>query len=102
MPPHRIPNTRDAGLFGEGGISKLYGVYRGLVYASDDPTQSGRVQVNLPFLGSTMWALVASPMQPSRADKKNPSDRIQPGTIVVVAFEGGDPSQPIVLGRLGT
>ena len=108
MPPQRTPNVRDAGIFAPREIPKYYGVYRGQVYSNEDPQASGRVQVSLPFLGSMMWALVASPTQPCRAEKKDtaagsdPANIIQPGDMVVVAFEGGDASHPIVIGRLGS
>ena len=72
-----------------------YGVYVGLVVGNQDPTNAGRVQVRLPMIGQTAWALVASPLGSA------PSGRAQPGSKVVVAFEGGDPSHPVVLGRVG-
>ncbi len=73
-----------------------YGVYVGVVVGNQDPTNAGRVQVRLPMTGQTAWALVASPFGAT------PSGRAQPGSRVVVAFENGDPSHPVVLGRLGT
>lgn len=73
-----------------------YGVYVGLVVGNQDPTNAGRVQVRLPMIGQTAWALVASPLGSAS------SGRAQPGSKVVVAFEGGDPSRPVVLGRVGS
>ena len=71
-----------------------YGVYLGVITDNNDPQQSGRVQIRLPWLGSTAWALVASPIG------SVPTGRIQAGATVVVAFERGDPSRPVVLGRV--
>jgi len=71
-----------------------YGVYLGVVAATNDPQQSGRVQIRLPWLGSTVWALVASPVGSMTTGK------LQSGATVVVAFERGDPSHPVVLGRV--
>ena len=71
-----------------------YGVYLGVVSANNDPQQSGRVQIRLPWLGSTVWALVASPIG------STPAGTIQTGATVVVAFEREDPSHPVVLGRV--
>ncbi len=73
---------------------RLTGVYRGMVVNSGDPMKAGRVQVQVPSAGlSATWAPVCVSGAPG-----GPS--IQPGAKVVVAFEGGDPSFPIVLGRL--
>jgi uncharacterized protein involved in type VI secretion and phage assembly len=69
-----------------------YGVYLGVVSATNDPQQSGRVQIRLPWLGSTVWALVATPVG------SPPTGRIPPGATVVVAFERGDQAHPVVLG----
>jgi len=71
-----------------------YGVYLGVVPDNNDPEQSGRVQIRVPSLGSTAWALVASPVGSINTGK------IQSGATVVVAFERGDPSRPVVLGRV--
>jgi uncharacterized protein involved in type VI secretion and phage assembly len=47
-------------------------------------------------LGSNeVWAVVCSPFGGSTAGMVNA------GTQVVVGFERGDPSRPIVLGRIG-
>ena len=71
-----------------------FGVYLGVVADNNDPQQSGRVQIRFPWLGSTAWAAVASPAGSTTTGK------IQTGSTVVVAFERGDPSRPIVLGRV--
>ena len=71
-----------------------YGVYFGVVANSNDPQKSGRVQIRLPWLGSTVWAPVASPVG------STPTGGIPPGATVVVAFERGDESHPVVLGCL--
>ncbi len=73
----------------------FYGVYLGQIVSNQDPSNAGRVQVRLPMTGQTAWALVASPLGSAA------SGRAQPGAKVVVAFEGGDPSRPVVLGRVG-
>lgn len=73
---------------------RLSGVYRGMVVSSGDPMKAGRVQVQVPAAGiQSTWA----PVCVSGAAGV-PS--IPVGAKVVVAFEGGDASLPIVLGRL--
>jgi uncharacterized protein involved in type VI secretion and phage assembly len=73
----------------------LSGLYRGVVTDAQDPTANGRVKVRVPELGSDVWAAVCSPFGGSSAGMVNA------GTQVVVGFERGDPSRPIVLGRIG-
>lgn len=60
-----------------------------------DPTNGGRVQVQIPMIaaGTATWAPVCLPTGGN-------AGAIPIGANVVVAFEGGDPSRPIVLGRL--
>lgn len=70
----------------------LYGVYRGVVLDSNDPSGSGRVKVNVD--GRQAWAPVALPAAPG------PSAKIQIGATVIVAFERGAPDHPVVLGRV--
>ena len=74
-----------------------FGVYIGQITDSTDPLRSGRVRISLPMLGigSATWAPVVSPLG------STPSGTAQVGARVVVAFEGGDPSRPVVLGRVG-
>ncbi len=72
-----------------------FGVYVGQVVNNQDPSNAGRVQVRVPMLGDTVWALVVTPLGSIS------SGRAQAGSKVIVAFEGGDPSRPVVLGRVG-
>jgi len=71
-----------------------YGVYFGVVTNNNDPQRSGRVQIRLPLLGSTAWAPVAS------SETSTPLGVYSPGAQVIVAFERGDESHPVVLGRV--
>jgi Type VI secretion system/phage-baseplate injector OB domain len=64
-----------------------YGVYRGVVLDNTDPQRSGRVKVNVE--GRQGWAPVLLT-----------GAQIQAGAAVIVAYEHGDPSQPVVLGRV--
>ena len=73
---------------------RMVGVYIGTVMSSADPTRGGRLQVQVPSAGMPLaWAPVCMSGAGVQAG--------QIGSKVVVAFEGGDPSRPIVLGRLG-
>jgi uncharacterized protein involved in type VI secretion and phage assembly len=74
----------------------FFGVYRGVVTDSNDPSGSGRVKVNVPAVGAEAWALVALP------PTVGPSAKFQTGATVIVAFEQGDAGRPVVLGRVGT
>ena len=71
-----------------------FGVYIGVVSAAGDPQQAGRVQVRVPALGTTEWAVVSTPIGAVS------SGNVMPGANVVVAFERGDPGRPVVLGRV--
>jgi len=74
----------------------LNGLYRGVITDAQDPTANGRVKVRVADLGSTdVWAVVCSPFGGSSAGMVNA------GTAVIVGFERGDPSRPVVLGRIG-
>jgi uncharacterized protein involved in type VI secretion and phage assembly len=71
------------------------GVYRAVVTAAMDPTQSGRVKVEIPaILGQEqVWARL---LVQGRSAFSVP----EPGDEVLVAFEAGDPRSPVVLGSL--
>lgn len=80
-----------------------YGVYPALVTAVGDPEGQGRVKVTLPWApdaeghGYEAWARLSTLM----AGKDQGTWFLpDPGSEVLVAFEGGDPRRPYVLGGL--
>jgi len=83
---------------GEGG--PYYGVYVGLVTNVQDPNGQGRVRVRLPWTTDSEelfepWARVATVMAGSdRGTWFIP----EPDDEVILAFEGGCPWSPIVIG----
>lgn len=82
---------------------RWYGVYSGLVSDIKDPNGQGRVKVTLPWASDTgtanyeTWARVATLL-----GGNNRGTWFIPDTDdeVLVAFEGGDPRHPYVLGGL--
>jgi len=71
----------------------FFGVYRGMVQDATQLTNSGRVQVTVPSVpgGSGLAPVVYS---------CNAAWAIQSGATVLVCFEGGDASRPVVLGQI--
>ena len=67
-----------------------FGVWRALVVEGADPERAGRVQVKLAaeVAEGEVWARLAIWFHP-RADDE-----------VLIAFEGGDARQPVVIGAL--
>jgi uncharacterized protein involved in type VI secretion and phage assembly len=78
------------------GARLINGVVRGVVVANDDPAGLARVRVRIPALGEgEQWALVATPMAGRRCGVLFLP---QVDDQVVIAFEQGDPNEPIVVG----
>lgn len=82
---------------------RWYGVYPALVTDINDPDGQGRVKVSLPWSPDTggggyeAWARLAVLMAGSRRGTWFVPD---PNDEVLVAFEGGDPRRPYVVGAL--
>lgn len=82
--------------------NRLHGVYPAIVSDIRDPDGQGRVKVRLPWLpdeggGYNVWARLATLM----AGKDRGSWFIPDvDDEVLVAFEGGDPRRPYVIGAL--
>ena len=83
------------------GKKSYPGVYPARVVDNQDPHALGRVKVSLPALGdgkaSQIWARLATLMA---GDQRGTWFIPDVGDEVLVAFEGGDPRQPYVLGAL--
>jgi uncharacterized protein involved in type VI secretion and phage assembly len=82
---------------------RWYGVYPGLVSDIKDPDGQGRVKVTLPWLPDTageryeVWARLATLMGGNHRGSWFIPDV---NDEVLVAFEGGDPRRPYVVGAL--
>jgi phage protein D len=85
---------------GASGRDRVYGVVIGVVDDVDDPQKLGRVRVRLPWLSDDYvgdWARVALPgAGPDRGAVWLPDHDDE----VLVAFEQGDVTRPVVLGGL--
>jgi uncharacterized protein involved in type VI secretion and phage assembly len=86
-----------------GPASAWPGVYVGVVNDNQDPQGQGRVQIHLPWAPDSgseryeAWARVATLMAGNSRGTWFVPD---PDDEVLVAFEGGDPRRPVVLGAL--
>jgi hypothetical protein len=77
---------------------KLYGKYRGTVVDNADPSQRGRLRVSVPGVLSrraTPWAELCLPALGGLT-----AAPLAVGAPVLVEFEAGDTSRPIVTGKL--
>jgi phage baseplate assembly protein gpV len=80
-------------------MEPVYGVHVARVTANDDPEELGRVRLVVPDVTARkeVWARVATlSAGPGRGTWFVP----EVGDEVLVAFEGGDPQRPYVLGSL--
>src|SRR5262245_47914404 len=79
-----------------GGTMAQFGVYYGIVSNTADPEASGRVQIQTPTVmaATGQWAPVCTAVGAS------PNAALPIGSTVLVAFEGGDVSRPVVLGTV--
>ena len=82
--------------------TRLFGVYTGIVTNVQDPDGQGRVRIKLPWSEGAnavyeTWARLAVPMAGHQRGLWLVPDV---GDEVVVAFQGGDPSSPVVIGSL--
>ncbi len=82
--------------------TRLFGVYAGIVTNVQDPHGQGRVRITLPWSEGAsaayeIWARLAVPMAGHQRGLWLVPDV---GDEVVVAFQGGDPSSPVVIGSL--
>lgn len=89
---------------GSGGTAaagdRIPGVVTGIVTDNDDPMKLGRVKLSLPWLSDdaeTFWARLS---QPGAGKEYGMVWVPQVGDEVLVAFEQGDISHPIVIGGL--
>ncbi len=85
---------------GNGSDSHLYGVFVGIVTNNQDPDNLGRVKVRFPWLADDVestWARIATPMA---GGDRGMYFLPEVDDEVLVAFEGGLPEFPYVLGAL--
>lgn len=80
------------------------GALTGLLYAtvSDvaDPDKLGRVKLTLPTLGDTVESTWARVLAPGAGEKHGVYWPLEVGDEVLVAFVGGHPEHPVVIGAL--
>lgn len=82
-------------------MSRFYGVYLGEVLSTDDPQGRGRAQIQVFQVHSAAtWALTSVPPGPAAGGARSTSPGYRVGDTVWVAFEGGDATLPVVMGRL--
>lgn len=82
-----------------GSAGQIDSLMVGIVTNNKDPDQLGRVKVKLPALSDqeSFWAPVAVP---AAGNERGLSMLPVPDEQVIIGFENGDPSYPIVLGSV--
>jgi len=80
-------------------VSQLgnFGLYRGVVTGTNDPTSLGRIRVSVPrFFGTaSVWSFPCLPTPTSEIPE------VSIGTGVWIQFEGGDLQYPVYVGFFG-
>ena len=84
---------------GNGGPRRVDSIVVGIVTNNNDPDKQHRVKVMLPSVSEveTFWAPVLSL---SAGKERGITMLPQPDEQVIVAFENGDPSYPVVIGSM--
>ena len=84
---------------GATGPRRVDSIIVGIVTNNNDPDKLGRVKVQLPSVSAleTFWAPV---LVPSSGNDRGLMMLPVPNEQVIVAFENGDPSYPVVLGSM--
>ena len=82
-----------------GGARRVDSIIVGVVTNNNDPDKMGRVKVSLPSVNEveTFWAPV---LLPAAGNERGLSMLPRVDEQVIVAFENGDPSYPVVLGSM--
>jgi len=82
-----------------GGPRRVDSIVVGIVTNNNDPEKQNRVKIKLPSVSDveTFWAPV---LVPSAGKERGITMLPQPDEQVMVAFENGDPSYPVVLGSM--
>jgi len=83
-----------------GGHERIFGVAIGIVTGNNDPDKLGRVKVKYPWLGDEVESYWARLVAPGAGNNYGVVWLPQMGDEVLVAFEHGDISYPLVLGGL--
>jgi uncharacterized protein involved in type VI secretion and phage assembly len=83
-----------------GGHERFFGVAIGIVTDNDDPDRLGRVKIQYPWLGDDVESYWARLVAPGAGNNYGVIWLPQVGDEVLVAFEHGDISYPLVLGGL--
>jgi phage protein D len=85
---------------GAGGRERIFGVVVGVVTDNADPDKLARVKVSYPWLSDDAESYWARLVAPGAGKEYGVVWVPQVGDEVLVAFQHGDPSQPVVLGGM--
>lgn len=103
MALRHLSEEMPGGLSAQGDTPQFYGVYPAVVVVNMDPASQGRVKVRLPWVSGgaanhlECWARMTTFMAGNNRGSWFIPDI---DDEVLVAFEGGDPGRPYVIGAL--